>query len=147
MIENIQENIFIEGAIPVDLITEILLHQNRNTHTGAYSIFVGQVRDDEIGGSRVSAVEFTTHTEMALEKFHEIKRSICAKYPLADFLAFHSVGRVLTGEICFFVLASSVHRGEAIKACQEAVERIKAEMAIWGKLLLENETAKWKENN
>lgn len=140
-------NIFIQGAIPIALISEIIQQHNRNEQIGAYSIFLGQVRGDENDGSRVTSVEFTTHTPMALEKYSEIRASVLAKYPVTNLIACHSVGKVNTGEICFFVLAASAHRGEAIKACNETVERIKAELAIWGKLWFENGAAKWKENN
>jgi molybdopterin synthase catalytic subunit len=32
-------------------------------------------------------------------------------------------------------------------ACCEAVERVKSEVPVWGKLILENASVQWKENN
>lgn len=141
------QNIFIQGAIPAGLIMEVMQQHSQNADTGAYSIFMGQVRSDEMNGSRVSAVEFTTHTQIALSKFAEILSYLLEKYPVTHLMAYHSVGKVRVGEICFFVLAASPHRREAINACNEAVERIKSELAIWGKLLLENDSSIWKENS
>jgi molybdopterin synthase catalytic subunit len=147
MNENLNPTVFVEGPISMDLIAKIIRQHNRNTLTGAHSIFLGQVRSDETLGTRVQAVEYTTHTALALEQFHRIHESVMAKYPLFSLQVFHSTGLVHAGEICFFVLAASMHRKEAIKACSETVERVKAEMAIWGRLLLEDDRVDWKENN
>jgi hypothetical protein len=56
------------------------------------------------------------------------------------------LGEVKVGEICLFVFTSSKHRKAAIDACEELVERIKKEVPVWGKEILENEKAVWKEN-
>lgn len=139
--------LFIEGHIPMNFIAEIIQQYGHNPLIGAYSIFMGQVRGDESGGSVVKAIEYTAHIEMAVEKLHEIKTALSEKYHLTNLLAYHSLGLVNTGEICFFVLVASGHRNEAFRACNEAVERIKAEIPVWGKLMLANETIQWKDNN
>ena len=53
--------------------------------------------------------------------------------------------KVAAGEICLFVFTSSAHRKAAIEACNETVERLKAELPIWGKELFADETYQWKE--
>jgi molybdopterin synthase catalytic subunit len=140
------QKIFIRGSIASSFITRIIVQQSRNRDMGATSIFLGHVRSDEWEGSRVKAIEYTANEGMANEKFTEIQTELFLKYPVTRLCVYHSLGTVQAGEICFFVLAVSGHRREAIQACNEAVERIKAELAIWGKLLLENGTSKWKEN-
>jgi molybdopterin synthase catalytic subunit len=59
---------------------------------------------------------------------------------------YHSLGLVKAGEICLFVFTSSKHRKAAIEACNELVERIKAELPIWGKEIFEDNSSQWKEN-
>ena len=83
---------------------------------------------------------------MALEKMHEIREAVFAKYPLTCLHVYHSLGRVNSGEISLFVFASSQHRKAAIEACNEIVESIKKELPVWGKEIFENETYHWKEN-
>ena len=83
---------------------------------------------------------------MAHEKMHEIRESIFSKYPLDCMHVYHSLGIVAAGEISLFVFTSSAHRKAAIDACEEAVERIKAELPVWGKELFDNATYQWKEN-
>lgn len=60
---------------------------------------------------------------------------------------YHSLGRVAVGEISLFVFTSSKHRKAAIAACEETVERLKAELPVWGKEVFEDDSYQWKENN
>jgi molybdopterin synthase catalytic subunit len=139
-------NIFTEGAIdPAFIATSIQKHSSQ-TAIGAHSIFLGQVRSDVIGGKKVVAIEYTAYTEMALEKMHAIREDIFARYPLTCMHVHHSLGTITAGEICFFVFTSSAHRKAAIDACEEVVNRIKAELPIWGREILEDETYQWKKN-
>lgn len=140
------KNIFVEGPILPNLISDSIAKHATKTNIGGHSIFLGQVRADEIEGKKVDAIEYTSHVEMALEKMHEIREAIFAKYPLTCMHIYHSVGLVKKGEICLFVFTSSAHRKPAIEACTECVERIKAELPIWGKEIFEGDGYQWKEN-
>ncbi len=140
------KNIFQEGPIAAQFIADSIAKHATKTNIGGHNIFLGQVRADEIDGNIVAAIEYTSHVEMALEKMHEIREAIFAKYPLTCMHIHHSLGVVKAGEICLFVFTSSAHRKAAIDACTECVERIKAELPIWGKELFEGEGYQWKEN-
>ncbi len=140
------KNIFQEGPIAANFIAESIAKHATKTNIGGHNIFLGQVRADEIDGNKVAAIEYTSHVEMALEKMHEIREAIFAKYPLTCMHIHHSLGVVSAGEICLFVFTSSAHRKVAIEACAECVERIKAELPIWGNELFEGEVYQWKEN-
>jgi molybdopterin synthase catalytic subunit len=140
------KNIFTQGPIPASFIADSIQKHDTKTNIGGHSIFLGQVRADDIEGKKVTAIEYTAYEEMALEKMHVIREAIFAKYPLVCMHVHHSLGRTAAGEICLFVFTSSAHRKAAIDACTETVERIKAELPIWGKELFDNETYQWKEN-
>jgi molybdopterin synthase catalytic subunit len=140
------KNIFQEGPIAAQFIADSIAKHASKTNIGGHNIFLGQVRADEIEGNKVSAIEYTSHVEMANEKMHEIREAIFAKYPLTCMHIHHSLGVVKAGEICLFVFTSSAHRKAAIDACTECVERVKAELPIWGKELFESEGYQWKEN-
>ena len=45
------------------------------------------------------------------------------------------------------MFTSSEHRKDAVKACEEIVERIKTDIPVWGKELLENNEFVWKKDN
>ena len=147
MTERNLKNIFVEGAISASFIAEQIQKHSTKTNIGAHEIFLGQVRADVIEGKIVSAIEYTTYREMALEKMHEIRETIFNKYALTCMHVHHSLGAVKAGEISLFVFASSAHRRAAIDACNEAVERIKNELPVWGKEIFEDKTCKWKVNN
>lgn len=146
MEEKKAKNIFIRGPIPPTLISESIQQHASKKNIGAHSIFLGQVRADEINGQTVSAIEYTTYEKMALEKMSELREALFAKYPLTCLHLHHSLGKVNAGEISLFVFASSPHRKAAIEACNEIVESIKKELPVWGKEIFENETFHWKEN-
>lgn len=139
-------NIFIEGKISPEFIGDAIAKHQSKTDIGAHSIFLGQVRADAIEGKTVTAIEYTTYQEMALDKMHEIREAIFAKYPLTCLHVYHSLGIVSTGEVCLFVFTSSGHRKAATEACSELVERIKAELPVWGKEVFNDESHQWKVN-
>lgn len=140
------KNIFIEGPVPASFIaTSIASHQSKTT-IGAHQIFLGQVRADIINGKAVTAIEYTAHADMALATMHQIREDIFSKYELTCMHVNHSMGTVTVGELCLFVFVSSPHREASTKACAELVERIKAELPIWGKEIFEDDTHQWKIN-
>ena len=139
-------NIFVQGAIASSFIGDSIQKHQPKTTIGAHGIFLGQVRADIINDKKVAAIEYTTYEEMALQKMHEIREEIFAKYPLTCMHIYHSLGIVAAGEICLFVFTSSPHRKAAIDACEEVAERIKSELPVWGKEIFEDDTHQWKQN-
>ena len=140
------KNIFTNGAISSQFIAESIQKHQSNTAIGGHSIFLGQIRADQIGDQHVVGINYTAYEEMALEQMYGIREDIFAKYPITCMHVYHSLGMVATGEVCLFVFTSSAHRKAAIDACDELVERIKPELPIWGKEILSNESHQWKEN-
>jgi molybdopterin synthase catalytic subunit len=146
MTERKIKNIFVQGAVaPAFIADSIQVHQTKKG-IGAHSIFLGQVRADEINEKKVQAIEYTAYEEMALDQMHGIRETIITKYELTCMHVYHSLGRVEAGEVSLFVFTSSAHRRAAIDACNELVERIKKELPVWGREIMEDETYQWKEN-
>ncbi len=147
MKERKPKNIFVQGPIVASFIADSIQQHSSKTTIGGHSIFLGQVRADKIDGSNVTSIEYTAYEEMALEKMHVIREDIFAKYDLTCMHVYHSLGNVKAGEISLFVFTSSAHRKAAIEACEEIVERIKAELPVWGKELFADNSYVWKESN
>ena len=147
MSEKKKRNMFVDGAITPGFIGESIEKYSTKKDIGAHSIFLGQVRNDAINNKEVKAIEYTAYVEMAEEKFHEIREAAFGKYSLVCLHIYHSLGIVYAGEISLFVLTSSSHRKDAIKACEEIVERIKNETPVWGKEIFDDESHQWKINN
>lgn len=141
------KKVIIDGAIPPAFIGESIAKHSSKKNIGAHSIFLGQVRNDIIDGKKVKAIDYTSYLEMAEDKFYEIREETFKKYSLICMHIYHSIGKVNAGEICLFVFTSSIHRKDAINACDEIVEKIKKEVPVWGKEIFEDESSQWKINS
>ena len=140
------KNIFIQGPVPAAFVGESIQKHSTQTGIGAHSIFLGQVRADIKDGQAVTGIDYTAYEPLALEKMQLIREGIFAKYELTCMHVHHALGLVAAGEISLFVFTSSAHRRAAIDACNEVVERIKAELPVWGKEIFDNDTHHWKVN-
>ncbi len=140
------KNIFVKGAISAVFIGEKIAEHQSKTEIGGHSIFLGQVRADVVGGKKVIAVDYTSYEQMALEQMTAIRETIIEKYSLTCMHVYHTIGEIKAGEICLFVFTSARHRKAAIDACSEIVERLKAELPIWGKEIFEDDSFQWKIN-
>lgn len=145
--ERKKKKVFMDGAIPAEFIAaSIAKHQSKHS-IGAHNIFLGQVRADQKGDKTVSSIEFSTYESMAENQLAEIREDAFEKYNLSCMHIYHSVGRVAVGEVCFFVFVSSPHRKGVFQATEEIVNRIKAEVPIFGKEIFEDQTHRWKVNS
>lgn len=140
-------SIFVNGPIPAQKIADDIQKHSTKTNIGAHSIFLGQIRADEINNGKVVAIEYTAYEDMVAEKMAEIREAFFTKYALTCMHIYHSLGKVGVGEICLFVFTSSIHRRDAIDACNEMVETIKKELPIWGKEICTDDSTAWKQNN
>ena len=140
------KKIFVQGAIPVEKIANSIANHQHKTNIGAHDIFLGQVRADEIDGKIVSHIEYTAYEEMAEKVVHEIREKAFGKFDLTCAHIYHSMGKVKTGELCFFVFTSSAHRQMAFEATRFIVEEIKANAPIYGKEIFEDASSQWKQN-
>ena len=140
------KNVFVQGAIPPEKIASSVANHQSKTNIGAHSIFLGQIRADEVEGKIVTAIDYTAYEEMAEKVFHEIREAAFAKFDITCAHVYHSLGKVKVGELCLFVFTSSAHRKIAIEATNFFVEEIKAKVPVFGKEIFEDETHQWKVN-
>lgn len=145
--EKTYKNVFRPGAISSVFIAESIAKHQSKTGIGAHNIFLGQVRADVIDDKVVTAIEYSAYEEMANKKFHEVREATFEKFNLSCMHIYHSLGTVKTGEICLFVFVSSPRRKEVFKALEYVVEKIKAEVPVFGKEVFEDASHQWKVNN
>ena len=84
-------NIFTQGPVTTSFIAESIQKHSSKTNIGAHSIFLGQVRSDDIKGKKITAIEYSTYEEMALVRMQTIRESIFEKYDLACMHVHHSL--------------------------------------------------------
>jgi molybdopterin synthase catalytic subunit len=145
--ETIKKHRFLmEGAISPAQIADSIAKHSTKKNIGAHELFLGQVRADSIGGKEVVAIDYSVYEEMAEKEIETIRESIIVTHRLTCAHVLHSIGRINTGEICFFVFVSSPHRQAAFDACREMVDLIKKDVPIFGKEIFADESYIWKEN-
>ena len=140
------KRVFVEGPISPQFIADSIGKHQSKTTIGAHNIFLGQVRADEIDGKVVTGIDYTAYEEMANKEFYRIREAAFEKFELTCMHIYHSLGMVPVGEVCLFVFVSSPHRQATFDAINFLVEEIKAQVPIFGKELLEDQSHVWKEN-
>jgi len=109
-----------------------LVEQVRRDESGAVVLFLGVVRNNS-QGRRVLYLEYDAYPEMAERVMREIAAEAMERWPLTDVAVQHRTGRLEIGETSLLVAVSAPHRAEALAACQQLVDRIKAAVPIWKK--------------
>ncbi|MGD0583106.1 MAG: molybdenum cofactor biosynthesis protein MoaE [Bacteroidales bacterium] len=138
----------IKGSIGIDVIAARITEAGAMKNTGGLNIFIGQVREDIIDGKRVAAIEYSAYDPLVSKEAENIKNEIFSEFnDVKSVVIVHSDGVVKAGQISLFVMVSAGHRSEAISACREAVEKIKARLPVWKKELFGDDTYRWKESD
>lgn len=140
---------FVDGAVPIAALSEVLDAWTKLPSVGAHSVFLGQVRADEYADGVVSAIEFSAHESMAERAMRDLVKRVTHAYtvkPVRVFLQ-HARGVLSIGEIPVIVAVAAGHRAEACGICRDVLEALKNEVPIYGKELFEGgEGHRWKVN-
>ena len=124
------------GPITPLLISELMTLGNDDAGAGAVSIFIGRVRDDEVSGKRVKAIEYSAYNDMADKEAEEIVKTVKAAFSdVRRVIIVHSTGVVNAGEASLFILVTSGHRDHSTRACRHTLEMIKERLPVWKKEL------------
>jgi len=122
------------GPITPMLISELMTLGNDDTGAGAISIFIGKVRDDEVDGKRVRALEYSAYDEMAGKEADEIARTVKLAFSdVKTVIIVHSTGIVKAGEPSLFIMVTGGHRDHATRACRHTLEMVKEKLPVWKK--------------
>jgi molybdopterin synthase catalytic subunit len=135
----------IAGPVTSEIITGVFAKMIENKNNGAHSVFIGQVRADDINGKTVKAIDYSAYEEMVTVEAEKIQKAVTSEFEdVSELEIIHSTGIVKAGEISLFVLVSSGHRHQAIEACSKTVELIKENLPVWKKEILDDNTHIWK---
>jgi len=132
---------FFEDSLP-----EWTGESNAQNQIGATATFVGTIRADEINHKKVIGIEFSTHVEIAKATSIELLEKYKKQYKLNSACIYHRTGFVKAGDLCFRVVVNAGHRKEAFAALPQIVDDFKANVPVFGKEILEDNTHEWKQN-
>ena len=103
---------------------------------GAIATFIGTVRAQS-RGREVIALEYEAYEEMAEDVMAEIAADVTERYELCKVAITHRLGRVEVGETSVAIAVSAPHRQDALAACADVIEALKARVPLWKKELYE----------
>jgi molybdopterin synthase catalytic subunit len=97
---------------------------------GACVEFQGIVRETE-GGRALAGLHYEAYESMARVHLDRIFAELHAVHPCHAVTFIHRLGWVPVGEASLFLRVLAAHRGEALRFCGEAIDRMKADVPIW----------------
>jgi molybdopterin synthase catalytic subunit len=137
----------VKGPVTPELISRLIGFSDEKNDAGGISAFIGRVRADKSGNKTVVAIDYSAYDEMVNSVASGIKADIMLEFTdVKSVKILHSAGIVRAGEISLFVLVEAGHRREAMDACSQTVELIKAKLPVWKRELYDNESHEWKQN-
>lgn len=137
-----------EGPVTINEISQMFEKTGDNKLAGGHSVFIGQVRADNIEGKTVKAIEYSAYGSMVKAEGDKIIAEIFSDFSDVQSVdIIHSTGIVPAGEKSLFILVSAGHRQQAVQACARTVELIKERLPVWKKEVYEDDSHSWRQNH
>jgi len=126
-----------------DFDADEVIQSLRKEGVGAIVTFIGTVRDfSEVEGNKaqrervkVKQLIYECYKDMALDKMAKIRDYVIVNYDINDMCIVHRTGSLKPSEQIVMIAVSAVHRKDAFKACEFAIDELKKSVPIWKKEL------------
>ncbi|WP_309493053.1 molybdenum cofactor biosynthesis protein MoaE [Candidatus Hecatella orcuttiae] len=132
-----------KGEISVEKMLEKLRENPRFHEVGAIGIFIGIVRGFSSEGKPVRSLSYEAYEDEAPAAMEKIRKETLAKPSVIEVQIHHVVDDLNLGEDIVYVLVAGSSREDVFPTLQATVDRMKAEVPIYKKEILENGTAYW----
>lgn len=110
---------------------------------GGVAVFVGVVRDHHEGDA-VTGLTYEAWEDEAPVALRRVAREVAEVHTgVRAVYAWHRTGALAVGESSVVVATSAPHRAEALAACRDVIDRLKAEVPIWKQEHLEDGDSRW----
>ena len=97
---------------------------------GACVEFQGIVRGTE-AGKPLEGLVYEAYEPMAERELRTIIDQVAAQHSCEQVVFIHRVGWVPVGEASLFIRVLAKHRGEALRFCNDLIDRMKKDVPIW----------------
>ena len=118
------------------LSIEAVVAEVSDDGAGAIATFIGAPRNRSRDRD-VLYLEYEAYEGMAESMMAGLAADLEARYDLKAIAIHHRTGRVGIGEPSVVIAVSAAHRADALAACQEAIEILKAQVPLWKKEVYE----------
>ena len=99
---------------------------------GAYSFFLGTVRDDILKNEKkIDGIFLECYQDLAHQQLAKIRNQAIQQWQLTECNIIHRIGSLGLGEKIVLVITSSKHRANSISACEYVIDNLKANVAFW----------------
>lgn len=106
---------------------------------GGVCTFLGVTRADD----GVVALDYEAYTEMATKQLGQLADTAAQRWPVRRLVLVHRLGVVPAGEASVFIGVATPHRGDSFDACRWLIDTLKADLAVWKRDLLPDDTTRW----
>ncbi len=119
---------------PIDV--DAVIAEVADERAGAVATFLGTTRAHSRGRT-VTHLEYEAYAGMAEGVMERIADELRSRYDVCAVAITHRVGRVGIRETSVAIAVSAPHRHDALAACREAIDTLKAEVPLWKKEVYE----------
>jgi molybdopterin synthase catalytic subunit len=119
-----------------DLSTEVAALRDGDAGVGAIAAFVGTVRDRHAGqphAGTIRALELEHYPGMTERSIEAMIDDAFRRFDLRAARVIHRVGPLQIADQIVLVVVTSMHRGEAFRACEFLMDYLKSEAPFWKK--------------
>lgn len=107
-----------------------LLAQVTSSRAGAVVLFLGVTREFT-RGRQTRWLDYEAYGEMARVKLEELEAEARKRWPIADCVIVHRLGRVDLAEASVAIVVAAPHRGDAFDAGEWLIDTLKEVVPIW----------------
>jgi len=118
------------------LSLEAVVAEVVDERAGGIATFTGTVRRRS-RGREVTRLEYEAYAEMAEDVMSQLARELEQRYELCAVAIHHRVGTLAIGESSVVIAVSAPHRQDALAACKDAIDTLKATVPLWKKEVYE----------
>jgi molybdopterin synthase catalytic subunit/molybdopterin converting factor small subunit len=122
------------SAEPLDVAAVVA--EVADEQAGGTAVFIGTTRLKSRGRT-VLHLEYEAYEGMAEQMMADLAAELACAYELCGVAIAHRVGRVRIGEPSVVIAVSAPHRGDALAACKDCIDRLKETVPLWKKEVYE----------
>lgn len=124
----------------LDPLAEVSAYQQSKSeltgHFGATSIFVGTMRDMNLGEA-VNTMILDHYPGMTEKYLTQVSEEAVERWDIMDSLVVHRVGTMAPNDPIVVVAVWSIHRDDAFMACRYIIDELKTRAPFWKKEIVE----------
>lgn len=118
-----------EDSVNVEKYLTRLSAESAKEGCGALVMFMGYVKG-VVGERTVEKLIYNAHASFALTKMREIGEDAVRNFGVRDVVIVHRVGTLTSGDPTIYIFVTAKDRGEAFRAAEYVLERVKREAPI-----------------